>query len=113
MTELQPNPHPRMTVRADQPLIGVIRQRQGQEVVEYFVEEADGDQASAQARRQRAVSLLGAWSHLDDSDDFLDELDRIRHQSKPTPPMELPELDQRRARARTGSSQREGEPARG
>ena len=79
MAELQPNPHPRMTVRADQPLIGVIRQQDGVEVVDYFTDEADADQASDQARRQRAVSLLGAWSHLDDSDDFLDELDRIRH----------------------------------
>lgn len=93
MPELQPNPHPRMTVRTDQGLIGVIRQRKGQEVVEYFVDERETDQASVQARRQRALSLLGAWGHLDSSDDFLDELDRIRHQSMPTPPIELPELD--------------------
>lgn len=93
MSELHPRPHPSMTVRADQPLIGVIRQRNGQDVVEYFVDEADADAASGQDRRQRALGLLGAWSHLDHSDDFLDELDQIRHQSTPTPPIELPELD--------------------
>jgi hypothetical protein len=31
------------TARADQPLIGVFRQRNGQEVVEYLTDEADLD----------------------------------------------------------------------
>ena len=70
------------------------RQRNGQDVVEYFTEEADGDAAADHARSQRALSLLRAWSQLDDSEDVLDELDRIRHQSRPTPPIELPELDE-------------------
>jgi hypothetical protein len=37
---------------------------------------------------QDALSLAGAWSHLD-WDDMVDALDRIRHESKPTPPIEL------------------------
>ena len=93
MPERHPPSHPSMTVRVDQPLIGVIRQRNGQDVVEYFTDETNGDAATDHARRQRALGLLGAWSHLDDSEDVLEELDRIRHQSRPTPPIELPELD--------------------
>jgi hypothetical protein len=37
---------------------------------------------------QRALSLLGAWKDID-SDDALDQLDRIRDESTPTPPIEL------------------------
>ena len=32
------------------------------------------------------------WRHLDTADVF-DELDCLRHESRPTPPIELPELD--------------------
>jgi hypothetical protein len=41
---------------------------------------------------QRALSLIGAWKDLDNEDrpDPLDELDRIRHESKPSPPLSLP-----------------------
>jgi hypothetical protein len=37
---------------------------------------------------QDALSLAGAWSHLD-WDDMVEMLDRIRHESKPTPPIKL------------------------
>ncbi len=69
--------------RADQPLIGLIDQRCGTEVVHYFADEADADEALGQSGAREALRLLGAWSHLD-SDDALDELDRIRHESRPT-----------------------------
>lgn len=38
---------------------------------------------------QKALGLDGAWSDLD-WEEALDELDRIRHESKPTPPIEDP-----------------------
>ena len=40
---------------------------------------------------QRALSLAGAWKELDSEDgpDPLDELDRMRHASQPTPLFEL------------------------
>jgi hypothetical protein len=90
MTEL--HPRPRMTVPADQPLIGVIRHRNGQEVVEYFTDEADLDASRSADGVQAALSVIGAWSELD-IDETLDALDRIRHESTPTPPIELSELD--------------------
>jgi hypothetical protein len=34
---------------------------------------------------QRALSLLGAWSDLDWNEAF-EELERIRHANRPTPP---------------------------
>jgi hypothetical protein len=37
------------------------------------------------------LRLIGAWQHVDakDGPDMLNELDRIRHASRPTPPLEL------------------------
>ena len=92
MSELQPHEPQRLTVRADQPLIGVIRERNGQEVVDYFTDEGDAEAVTPDEGVQAALSVFGAWSDLD-FDEMLDALDRIRHESEPTPPIELPELD--------------------
>ena len=81
-----------LTVRADQPLIAVMDQQNGTDAIRYFTDEAEADEALGDAGIQQALSLAGAWKEID-SDDFLDELDRIRHQNKPTPPVELPELE--------------------
>ena len=35
-----------------------------------------------------ALAVAGAWSDLQDDDEF-EALDRIRHESKPTPPIDL------------------------
>ena len=91
MSEQQPNPRSRLVVHRDQPLVGVIQKQNSQEMNEYFVDDQEVDAASNQDSRKQALSRFGAWRHLD-SDDALDELDRIRHESKPTPPIELPEL---------------------
>ena len=37
---------------------------------------------------EETLALAGAWKDLD-FDDMLKQLDTIRHQSKPTPPLEL------------------------
>jgi hypothetical protein len=81
-----------MTVRSGQPLIGVIEQQNGLEVVRYFTDEVEADEALGDAGIQQALSLAGAWKDID-SEEFLDELDRIRHESKPTPPIDLLELE--------------------
>ena len=83
MTEHQQHPHASLTVRPDQPLIGVIDQQNGTEVVRYFADEADADAEFGDDGVQQALNLAGAWRDID-SDDFLDELDRIRHESTPT-----------------------------
>jgi hypothetical protein len=64
-----------------------------EEVVRYFTsdEDADRERAPGQASIERALSLAGAWQELDKEDgpDPLDELDRLRHQSTPSPPLKL------------------------
>jgi hypothetical protein len=90
MAELQPQ-QPSFVVRRDQPLIGIPDQEDGQEVTRYFLDDEAAHQAIGQASIQRALDLAGAWEHLDleEGPDMLDELDRIRHESKPSPPLKL------------------------
>jgi hypothetical protein len=73
---------------SNQPLIGIPFQENGKEVIRYFSEEAVADKAVAEDAKQKALRLAGAWSDLD-WEDMEKELDRIRHESKPTPPIEL------------------------
>jgi hypothetical protein len=68
------------------PLIGIIFQEKGKEVVHYFTEEEQADRAASGVAE--ALSLAGAWRDLD-LDETLDALDRIRHESTPTPPINL------------------------
>jgi len=76
-------------VRPNQPLIGIPLKEDGEDVVQYFTDEEGVEEASTSASLQRALSLAGAWKDLGDWNDVLEELDRIRHESKPTPPIEL------------------------
>jgi hypothetical protein len=82
-----------LTTRGRQPLIGIPSVEGTEEVVRYFTsdEEADRARSADQASIERALSLAGAWQELDaeDGPDPLDELDRIRHQSTPSPPLKL------------------------
>jgi hypothetical protein len=82
-----------LTTRRGQPLIGVPSREGADEVVRYFTSEEEADKALShdQSSIQRALSLAGAWAELDSEDgpDPLDELDKMRHASKPTPPFEL------------------------
>ena len=82
-----------LTTRRSQPLIGVPAGEGADEEVRYFTSEEEADEALAKdkASIQRALSLAGAWKHIDDEGgpDMLDELDRMRHETKPTPPFEL------------------------
>jgi hypothetical protein len=77
---------PSLTVPSNQPLIGVIEQQDGQEVTRYFTEEPEAVPADDAA--QAALGVIGAWSDLD-WDEMERELDRIRHESPPTPPIDL------------------------
>jgi hypothetical protein len=88
MREREPQHTPSLEARPDQPLIGVIVQQDGQEVVRYFVDEATADAALPDEAVHGALALAGAWSDLD-FDEMLDALDRIRHESTPTPPIDL------------------------
>ena len=91
MPESLPDHSESFTARADQRLIGVLRQRNGQEVVEYFTDEAKLDASRTEDAVQAALGAIGAWSDLD-FDEMLDALDRIRQESQPTPPLDLSEF---------------------
>ena len=88
MNELQPGDGRGFEVGQDQPLIGIPVRTKGRELVHYFTDEQEAEDAAPPASVQRALSLLGAWRDID-SQDAMDELDRIRHESRPTPPIEL------------------------
>jgi hypothetical protein len=51
------------------------------------VKKKQSDQARSKAVKE-ALALAGAWKDLP-SDRMEEELDRIRHSSRPTPPLEL------------------------
>ncbi len=72
-----------MTVRGDQPLIGVLVQ---ENVTRYFTDEKAADAAVPPGASEEALAAIGAWGDLD-WDEMFDALDRIRHESKPTPPI--------------------------
>lgn len=76
-----------LVVASDQPLVGVLVEENGRQVVRYFA----GDTAPARSSDDTlhaALGVIGAWSDLD-WDEFSAELDRIRHTSPPTPPIDL------------------------
>lgn len=69
-----------VTARAGQPLIAVPVEHDGDEAIQYFVDEVAADAALGQTP---ALKLAGIWSDLD-ADDMLAALDRIRHERAPT-----------------------------
>ena len=75
-------------LRSDQPLIGVILEEGGREVVHYFVGDEAAEQAISPGVSQQALNVIGAWGDLD-WQEMAASLDRIRHESPPTPPIEL------------------------
>ena len=79
---------PLFTTTQNQPLIGIPFVENGKEVIRYFAEETQADHAVSNDAKEKALELAGAWSDLD-FDEMLDALDHIRHDSKPTPPIDL------------------------
>ena len=90
MADAPPHLHEGLTTRGRQPLIGVPVGDGPEEAVRYFTSEEEADRALShdESNIQLALSAIGSWSDLD-FDEMLDELDRIRHQSMPTPPIDL------------------------
>ena len=79
---------PLFTTTQHQPLIGIPFEENGKEVIRYFSEESQAEHAVSNDATEKALQLAGAWSDLD-FDEMLDALDHIRHDSKPTPPIDL------------------------
>jgi hypothetical protein len=87
MTE-QPNPVTSFDATNSQPLIGIPFEENGRLVVRYFADEAVADAALSKRRPRDVRRLAGVWKDLD-WEEAADALDRIRHESKPTPPIDL------------------------
>ena len=57
-------------------------------LVHYFAEEADADAAISSNAIQEILNLAGSWSDLN-WDVVEEELYRIRHENRPTPPISV------------------------
>ena len=77
---------PVLTQTHEQPLIGIPFEENGKEVIRYFSEEELADRAVPDEATDAALKLAGAWSDLS-WEEMEEALDRIRHDSKPTPPI--------------------------
>ena len=80
----QPIRPPLPSDESDAPLIGIVREEDGRTVTDYFMSEAEADASLPEDGIQQALDLAGAWSDLD-WDAMEAALDRIRHESEPTP----------------------------
>ncbi len=80
--------YPPFTLTPNQPLIGIPFDENGHEVVRYFSEEAQADKAVSNNAMQTVLELAGAWADLDWKETEK-ALDKIRHESRPTPPIDL------------------------
>jgi hypothetical protein len=72
---------------ASDPLIAVPIDEDGREEVQYFTGDQAADDALGQGALSKALSAIGSSKDID-SPDALDILDRVRHESKPTPPID-------------------------
>jgi hypothetical protein len=80
------NQQPSFNLTHNQPLIGIPFTENGKEVIRYFSEEELADRAVSEESAGTALALAGAWSDLS-WEEMEDTLDRIRHDSNPTPPI--------------------------
>jgi hypothetical protein len=74
--------------RATAPLIGVFLREDGRQTPHYFTSEAEADRAVPDSVIEEALRLPGVWADLD-LEAMLDELDRLRHETEPAPPLSL------------------------
>src|SRR4051812_15183104 len=87
MQERQPGQGSGLTVRKKQLVFALPVDNDDREEMRYFTEETDLDASVGDDGVREALSVIGAWSDLD-WDEAVEELDRIRHESRPTPPID-------------------------
>ena len=80
-------PERSLTAQAHEPLVAVVVEEDGREVVRYVVDDGAAAPSQPSADALAALAAIGAWSDLD-WDALADDLDRIRHSSPPTPPVD-------------------------
>lgn len=88
MSERFEGSSPGLVVSKDEPLIGILLEENGHEVTLFFSNEEEATRAVSATSRLEALELAGAWKDLD-WDQMAKELDRIRHDSPPSPPISL------------------------
>ena len=81
MAEQPPHQATSILARSDQPLIGIITERNGQEVVHYFADEQAADAAAGKDSVQKTLKLIGAWRNLMDWEDVERDLLLQKNQS--------------------------------
>jgi hypothetical protein len=82
------NSAPSLVARPDQSLIAIPEEENGEDVIRYFVDkEAARALVDERVAAGRPLSWIGAWCDLD-ADEVEEALDRIRHESPPTPPID-------------------------
>ena len=74
-------------VERDQPVVATPLIEDGREVVRDAVETETTTPSPLPDSVLNALSLAGAWDDLD-WNETVEALDRIRHESRPTPPIE-------------------------
>lgn len=74
-------------VEGGQPPIPIPIDVDGEEREVYFADSDEADAAMPADTVDRVLALAGAWRDLD-WDEMSGALDRIRHDSKPTPPID-------------------------
>jgi hypothetical protein len=74
-------------VPGNQELIAIPDEIDGQAVVRYLTSDEEADAAFGPDSIAEALALFGAWSDLN-WEETVEALDRIRHESKPTPPID-------------------------
>ena len=77
----------RLVLRQDEALIALPETRDGEEVTIYYIDGEATTEVPVDDPIEDALALAGAWSHLD-WDEMESALDRIRHESSPTPPID-------------------------
>jgi hypothetical protein len=88
MAERQSSQSPSFFVPQDQALIGVVIRQHGREVTRFFADEAEADTALTPSATDDALHLAGSWDDLS-WDELAEGLDRIRHDTPPSPPLEV------------------------
>jgi hypothetical protein len=86
MSQSLPQGNNVLVVLDDQPLVAIPITSHGRTITYYLANEVDNRETSDIIRA--AIATAGAFSDLD-WEDTLADLDRIRHQSRPTPPIDL------------------------
>ncbi len=77
-----------LMVERGQPVVATPLIEDGREMVSYAVETGIAAPTDLTDSMRDALSLASAWSDLD-WDEAVEALDRIRHESQPTPPVDL------------------------